>query len=1113
MSHLATLLTMMRRFLIAAALAVILGCSPDLSPTQTVYGPVERDLDGEIASTHSIELSEKSAYRVEVDQLDGDLALELRAPDGQLLAAVADPLGRGGSETLLIESTAAGAYQLSVRSILAHRPRQRYRFIVEELSNVTRDDQRRVAAEGAMTSGAQLNWQAETSSESAQVEALRARSIEQYQVAHSLWKRLRDAPNQARALHSAAALRYQLFEWELAAELADEAARLYEESDDGAGAAKALQLQAEALLETQEGKDFHRALVILNEVLERQRTLGSSYGEAVTINTLGLAHFLQGGLEPARRYFVAASGRFDELGEHQDVLLTLHNIAAVDSDAGNLPSAIENYEKALAVEGSPNSEFLPYVLEGLALAHSILGNLQEALIRYGEAVEAYDRVRDRSGKARALRGRAWTYGRLGDWETALRFLLQAQRLLEGPAEKQTVVQTHIDIGLAYRRLGQPEEALQTHMKALDLAKTPLQIATAHLEIGRDYLANNDVSASLDHFNQAFAAATTANSVKQRAFALQEQGQAKVLSKIDAPGGLLDLDNALKAFQAVRSEAGEAQTLHAMARAKHTLGMIDEANEHGERALEIIENLRIRVGSPSLRLSFTGVQLPTYETHIGLLMDLHDSRSTATASGANYLVKALEVSERARARSLIELLHEAQTDESQGIDSNLLREQEEKRNALTTLAYQIEVSADPEEIANIQKRIHDVRTDLDIIEERIYKQNQPYAELTQPPKLSASDMQRLLSEPDATDTILLEYSLGDERSFLWCVTQESIEGWTLPGRAEIESAALDVYDHFKTAGDRVVVERSAARLAELVLSPVIDRLEGRRIVVVPDGALQYIPFGALPVDSSGTRLLEQHEVVTLPSASTLAILRKSAAGRKPARKTIAIFADPVFDEHDIRLTAQVGNARHVATRGQANQVPRLQRLPGTGSEADAISRLARKDQVLKATGFAASRDAVLTSPLSDYRLLHFATHGLIDTNNPERSGLGLSAFDRHGNPQSGFLWLHDIYALKLNAELVILSACEAHLGKEIRGEGLIGLTRGFMYAGAPRVIASLWLAPDQATASLMEEFYRLVLKEDLRPADALRLAQLSTAKTPGWRHPFYWAGFTLQGDWR
>ena len=147
-------------------------------------------------------------------------------------------------------------------------------------------------------------------------------------------------------------------------------------------------------------------------------------------------------------------------------------------------------------------------------------------------------------------------------------------------------------------------------------------------------------------------------------------------------------------------------------------------------------------------------------------------------------------------------------------------------------------------------------------------------------------------------------------------------------------------------------------------------------------------------------------------------------------------------------------------------------------------------------------------------MHFATHGLLNSIHPELSGVVLSLVNKRGEAQDGFLRLNEIYSLKLPVELVVLSACQTGLGKEIRGEGLVGLTRGFMYAGSPRVMASLWKVDDKATSELMKSFYQGMLgSRHLSPAGALRAAQIEMLKQKRWQSPFYWAAFGLQGEWR
>jgi len=289
-------------------------------------------------------------------------------------------------------------------------------------------------------------------------------------------------------------------------------------------------------------------------------------------------------------------------------------------------------------------------------------------------------------------------------------------------------------------------------------------------------------------------------------------------------------------------------------------------------------------------------------------------------------------------------------------------------------------------------------------------------------------------------------------------------------------------------------------------------------VIAEGALQYIPFAAL-LTPKETRLGREHEIVSLPSASTLAALRRQVEGRTPAPQAVAVLADPVFDANDPRvsgvLKANKLPAKNKALERAAKDTGLMlfERLVSSRREADAITRLAGQQAALEALDFDASLTTVRKPELANYRILHFASHSLLDSRHPALSGIVLSLVDRQGKSQDGFLQAHEIYNLKLNADLAVLSACQTALGKDVRGEGLVSLTRGFMYAGAPRVMASLWRVPDTATAELMKHFYDGVLREELPPAAALRKAQAALAQHRSWSAPYYWAGFVLQGEWR
>ncbi|MGH9938360.1 MAG: CHAT domain-containing protein, partial [Blastocatellia bacterium] len=557
----------------------------------------------------------------------------------------------------------------------------------------------------------------------------------------------------------------------------------------------------------------------------------------------------------------------------------------------------------------------------------------------------------------------------------------------------------------------------------------------------------------------------------------------------------------------------------------------------------------------------------HEFYIDLLMRLHQLQSSGGPSGGHD-VSALQANERARARGLLEMLTEARADISEGIDAKLLERERSLQQQINAGAeYQFRLLNDK----HTREQMETVKRDLDAridelreVEANIRKTSPRYAELKYPRPLSLPEIQQMLD----SETLLLEYSLGEERSYLWAVTPTTIASFELPKREEIEALARQCYEQLAAGETGAQLQARLAQpaaqnpewataLSRILLDPVAAQLGKKRLLIVADGVLQYLPFAALPEPETGGRsdskiervnkprpvppsprrpvastpLIANHEIVSLPSASSLSALRREFAGRARAPKIVAVMADPVFEEDDGRIKRGVGDIatadnKRAARSGDDREVfrsaqevgatdarQRLRRLLFSRGEAEEIMNLAPGSAGFKALDFAASRAAALSPNLGQYRIIHFATHGLLNSRHPELSGIVFSLVDEQGRPQDGFLRLHDIYNLKLAADLVVLSACKTGLGKEVKGEGLVGLTRGFLYAGAPRVVASLWKVDDRATAELMKQFYRRMLRDGLRPAAALRMAQINMWRQKRWAAPFYWAGFTLQGEWK
>jgi CHAT domain-containing protein len=484
-----------------------------------------------------------------------------------------------------------------------------------------------------------------------------------------------------------------------------------------------------------------------------------------------------------------------------------------------------------------------------------------------------------------------------------------------------------------------------------------------------------------------------------------------------------------------------------------------------------------------------------------------------------------------------MLASAHIDISQGVDASLLKRERSLEQSLTaTSQRRIELLSQKhteEQEAAVNREMNNLLGQYSQLKEEIRATSSAYAALTQPLPINLKDVQQKLLDPGA---LLLEYALGDQHSYLWAVTADSVNAYVLPSREKIERAATRVHS-LLTAENQMArrnlaakdYKKAAAALVQMILGPVAAQLSGKRLLIVADGDLEYIPLAALPdpAASAFKPLVLDHEIVNLPSAAVGVVLQQQAAERQPAPNALAVLADPVFDRLDPRVKpkrgeityaprdkAWVGSMNRQLSRSLAdvNGGAPLQRLPYSRLEAEAILA-AVPGKKLGALDFQANRTTATSPALAQYQIVHFATHGLLDNKRPELSGLVFSMVNHQGNRLDGFLDLADIYNLKLRADLVVLSACETGLGKQVKGEGLVGLTRGFMYAGATNVVASLWNVSDVATASLMEHFYRNLEQQGMAPSAALRSAQAALLKEKRWRSPYYWAGFQIYGEGR
>ncbi|MEG4234482.1 tetratricopeptide repeat protein [Microcoleus sp. Pol11C3] len=874
-----------------------------------------------------------------------------------------------------------------------------------------------------------------------------------------------------------------------------------------------------------------KALDYYNQSLPLSHAVGDRRGEARILNNIGSVYSELGEKQKALEYYSQSLPLSRAMGDRLGEAVTLNNIGGVYDDLGEKQKALEYYNQSLPLRravGDRSGEAV--ALSNIGAVYSALGEKQKALEYYSQSLPLRRAVGDRSGEASTLHNIGAAYSELGEKQKALEYYSQSLPLSRAVGDRRGEALTLNNIGLVYSELGEKQKALEYYSQSLPLSRA---VGDRHGEaltlhnIGGVYSALGEEQKALEYYSQSLPLSRAVGDRRGEALTLNNIGG--VYSDLrDNQKGLEYFNQSLPLRRAVGDAGGEANTLFNIAFAKRDLGNLTEALNDIESCLKIIENLRTKIASPELRTSYFATVQDYYEFYIDLLMQLH---KTQPKSG--YDTKALEASERSRARSLLELLKEANSNIREGVAPKLLQQEQrlqQQLDAIEKRRIQLVSSPNPNpnQVAEIDKQRLTLLQEYQQNKTQIRTNSPRYAALTQPQPLTLTQIQKQILDEN---TILLQYSLGEDRSYLWVVTSTGLTTYELPKRADIETAAKNFRDTVTSPASRDLpqkVAKASADFGQLILQPAAAQLEKKRLLIVPDGVLHYTPFAGLTLPQTAGQnanlpLIAQHEIITLPSASTLAILRQNYADRKLPNQTLAILADPVFSPTDERVKGQItpattekleannlGLNRSLRT---SNMAWPPKRLPFTRQEAQNILALVPTASEVQNFDFAASRATATNSNLANYQIVHFATHGMANSQNPELSGILMSMVDEKGNPVNGFLRLTDIFNLKLAAKLVVLSACQSGMGQNIKGEGMVGLTRGFMYAGAQRVAVSLWSVDDEGTAVLMQKFYQKMLQEKLAPAAALRAAQMEMLQDKKWQSPYYWAAFTLQGEWK
>lgn len=1025
---------------------------------------VEREIARGQQQEFAIALTAGQFLRVIVHQQSVDVTVTIVGNDNKAIAEIG-LTSIGGQESLSYEAAATGEHRLLVKANPIGNPRGSYRLQADVKPFASEQDKKRITAERLMIEATEFSKPQQRNPQ---------KVIEKQKQALAIWQELSDQIWAACSLVNIGFAYNNLGRYEQAIETLTQAITIYRLEKDQAGESRSWHLLGAAsyLLGNYQIAlgHYEKALAI---------SVGNEDGASVSsiLTDLGGTYTSLNINEKAIEYYEKAIQIRQEIGDRANLGRTLNNLGVSYHLLGRYQRAVEHYNQALSAHReSKNRISEATVLNNLGEIYELEGNPEKAIQFFEQSLIISRELKDRNREATRLSNIGNSYGSLHRYDKAIEYLEQALVIQREGKYKAPEGQTLIKLGKVQHSLGQYEKAIEQYKLSLAIA-----------------------------------------------------------GEVKAP-------------------ADEATSLYQLARTELARGNYTQSLSFVEDSLKLAESLRSGLVSNDSRAAFFAAAQNSYQLYIDVLMRQHQAEPTKNKNAL-----AFEISERARARGLLEMLAESRADIRGGVDAALLERERLLAKQFNEKAQRLTQSNTPAQLAALKQEISVIENDYEQVQAAIRRASPHYAALTEPPVLKLADIQQQLG----ADTLLLEYSLGEERSFLWVVGQNSLASYELPKREQIEQTATDVYRMLTVRSRNVAGETprqrqariaqteaqlpvAARQLSQILLAPAAAQLGNKRLVIVADGALQYIPFAMLPdpnnSDSgnknpqsavrspqSETPLVVNHELISLPSASTLAVMRKELAGRAPAPKQLAVFADPVFAADDPRLKVASGKLRnepsptvasrkieHLSGDATLQGVRRgmvIPRLPFTRQEANQILALASGNSSFKAVDFNANRASALSSELSQYRYLHFATHGYLDSERAGLSALVLSLVDEQGRQQDGFLRAHELYNLDLPAELVVLSACQTGLGKQIKGEGMIGLTRGFMHAGAARVVVSLWNVNDKATSELMTRFYQKMLKEQQAPAAALRSAQVEMWKQKAWQSPNYWAAFVLQGEWK
>ncbi len=1102
------------------------------------FGKVGQHINREIKGqeSHSYQIALKAGQYLKIAAQTDKLAVDINitAPSGETVFHLVTEDRQTQRETLEIVAKITGNYQIELTSLDEITSPALYHLEIKEMRQALLKDKNRCIAR-------ELTEQANLLQKIGTKEGFLT-SVDRYLSALKYWQKAGEEAAIADVFRRLGESYYLAGNYQQSLEYFTKELNYRKTANENSRQARSLKNLG---LVSYSIGDEEQALNYYNQALALGKETNNKEVVAQTLTFLANFYKNQGAMKKSIDYDKQALDVWQELNEPEEVAKITGELAGDYYFLAETKLALSYYEKTLLIAHDQGNKLLEAsTLTSIGNIYDDLDNSNNAISYYEQALDIWTKLRKEEKVAEILNNLGEIYHRSGEVTKALNSLETALELTEIKQDRLRQAQILNNLATVYRDSGEARKAIDIYSDVFTLLKQNNDItgsvATA-IDVGQAHLDLGDGDKAAGFFTEAYKLNQRKGNRELEAKIFYHLGRALEFN-YDEEKAIASYKQGIIVAKELQDEIKEAQLLYRLALLKYRRNELKDSQENIEKAIQLIENLQSNSKDQELHYSYSTSVEDYYKLYVNVLMHQHKLDPKA---GKN--IEALKVSEQARDYNLTNLLRGKEV--FSPTNKFIAQERELKQLIGDKTARLVKlniVESSIIEVKEAEKEIESLSKELKECQAQIEQTNPTYAEFSHPRAFDIKTIQQQILDEN---TVILNYSIGTDNSYLWFISQSEVKSFTLPKRSEIESLtnywrelmiARSLLAKGKSVGSRPMTleladneyPKIASQLSKILLSPVADLLGKKRLVLVLDGSLQYIPFNALPEPNKGSDepLLVNHEIISLPSIATISSIRRENKASKQASKEVLLIGDPIFSSNDTRVKSTKHNNKNTSEskdlansnllmKKSAQQVgvvglnSEIARLSISSDETKELSTFLGEGKVKQVLGADANIKFLLEGKASQYQVIHFSTYSLVNSSNPELSGIMLSLTDEQGNIQDGFLQAYKVFNLNLPVDLITLSACEANVGKNAQAEGLLGMTRGFIYAGASRVMVSLWNVNDTANTELMKKFYQKTLKEGQTPIAALRAAQLEMRQDEKYKNPFYWANFQLQGEWK